>query len=520
MAPNACPKSAIAVLVAGMVLAQTPGQSVYQQAAGALQRGNPGGAVDLLEPWLRSQPKDLRALTLMGMALTAQGRAEDANRIYREALQIGPEFAPALRGLAMNEMAAGETPAARKHFEALLKLTPAEPVAHLALGEIQCGERRYAECLDHFEHSGGTWSIDSRTILKFADAAIQLKQPARAEAALAKMPATADPEQHLQAGLMLARLEKYEPAAIEFERAASDPNAYLAGYNLALARLKANQPDAAVKTASALIGKGSRTAELYNVLAQAYEKKGQTREAFDALRTATQIDPGDETNYLDLIALCLDHKNLDVALDIANVGVRRLPKTEKLSLQKAIVLAMRGEFEEARQAFAAASELNPDKGLPKVALGLVLLQMDRADEAARVLRNSAVGKEDRYLVNWFLAEAISRGALDAGGAEEKEAVAALRSSIGQRPDLAQPRALLGKLLLRSGDLDGAIDQLERSLEIEPGNTGATYQLAQAYRKKGNTKRANELFATVSKAKSQERDDLMRKGLELIKEGGK
>ena len=68
--------------------------------------------------------------------------------------------------------------------------------------------------------------------------------------------------------------------------------------------------------------------------------------------------------------------------------------------------------------------------------------------------------------------------------------------------------------------DGELLASVQSLEIEPGNTGATYQLAQAYRKKGNTKRANELFATVSKAKSQEREDLMRKGLELIKEGGK
>jgi Tfp pilus assembly protein PilF len=76
------------------------------------------------------------------------------------------------------------------------------------------------------------------------------------------------------------------------------------------------------------------------------------------------------------------------------------------------------------------------------------------------------------------------------------------------------------LLLRRGEFDGAVEQLEEALRIEPGNTTAIYQLAQAYRKKGNTKRANELFASVSKAKSEEREELMRKGLELIKEGGK
>ena len=181
---------------------------------------------------------------------------------------------------------------------------------------------------------------------------------------------------------------------------------------------------------------------------------------------------------------------------------------------------MRGEFEQAKQAFTAAADLNPGKGLPQVALGLVLLQMDKPDEAANVLRHSTVRQEDRYLVNWFLAEALSRGATEAAGPEQQEAVNALRSCIDQRPDLAQPRVLLGKLLLRQGEAAAAIEQLERALHIEPGNTSATYQLAQAYRKTGNMKRANELFATVSKAKSQEREELLRKGLELIKEGGK
>ncbi len=55
--------------------------------------------------------------------------------------------------------------------------------------------------------------------------------------------------------------------------------------------------------------------------------------------------------------MCLDHKNLDVALDIANVGVTRLPKSDKLRLQKAIVLATRGDFEPARVAFTEAAEL-------------------------------------------------------------------------------------------------------------------------------------------------------------------
>jgi len=50
------------------------------------------------------------------------------------------------------------------------------------------------------------------------------------------------------------------------------------------------------------------------VLAEADEKNGDTRHAYDFLRTATRIEPSDEKNYIELITLCIDHKNSDLAL--------------------------------------------------------------------------------------------------------------------------------------------------------------------------------------------------------------
>jgi predicted Zn-dependent protease len=206
-------------------------------------------------------------------------------------------------------------------------------------------------------------------------------------------------------------------------------------------------------------------------------------------------------------------------LQIAEIGLRLLPKSDRLQLQKGVVRAMKGEYEEARQAFTSSAEIAPKKGLPQVALGLVLLQMDQPDDAARVLRTGITSKEDRYLFDWFLAEALGRSGAAPGSPGEAEAVAALRRSIAQRPDLAQPRVLLGKFLARRGELDGAVDQFERALAIDADNSTATYQLAQAYRKKGD-KRANALFAKISKEKAEERQKLLRKGLELITEGAK
>ena len=77
---------------ASAVASQATPASVYQQAAAELQKGNAKAAEDLVDPLLRKNPKDLRALTLKGMAATAQGRRDEANAQYLAALEVQPRF--------------------------------------------------------------------------------------------------------------------------------------------------------------------------------------------------------------------------------------------------------------------------------------------------------------------------------------------------------------------------------------------------------------------------------------------
>src|SRR5262249_729536 len=148
----------------------------------------------------------------------------------------------------------------------------------------------------------------------------------------------ADPAAHFTAGTLLAGVERYAAATGEFELARSGyPNPYDAGFNLMLAYVKSGQYPNAVKTGEDLTARGFRQAELYNLLAQAYEAAGKTAQAYEALRTATTIDPAEAANYLDLIALCLTHRNYDLALEIADIAARKLPKSDRVHLQRGIV---------------------------------------------------------------------------------------------------------------------------------------------------------------------------------------
>ena len=460
------------------------------------------------------------ALNTLGIALSSDGQADAAAEQFQRALELEPSYPSALKNLALHEMSRKRPALAKGHFERLLKLTPSDPVAHLALAEIAFAEGDHANAISHFESGGDLLSKDPRLVVNLARSYVQTKQPSKAAGTLETLAASAEPDVHFEAGLMLASLEKYPAAAREFERAeGGNADPYERGFNLALAYHNSGQHEKAVTVAEQLIAKGNRQAELYNLLSQAYEQSGDTKRAYDSLRTATDIDPGDETNYVDLIALCLDHRNYDLGLEIADISVERVPQSHRLHLQRGVALAMKGRFEAAEESFDRSAELAPDKNLPGVALGLVLMQQDRVPEAIHALRSRREQGNDDYMVHWFLAEALNRLGVQPGTDEEAEAVEALQKSVELNPELFQSRVLLGKMLTRRGALDRAIEHLEKARTIDPADVSAAYQLAQVYRKKGDVERAKELFAIVGKQKDEDREQFTQRGLlRIVREG--
>jgi tetratricopeptide (TPR) repeat protein len=419
-------------------------------------------------------------------------------------------------------MAMGQVANAKLHFEQLLEVTPADPVAHLALGEIAFTAGRYDAAVSHYDQSGDLYLKDPRNVIEFARACAQTKRSAQALELLSRVPKEADAAIHFEAGTLFASLADYTGASREFELAQDRyPDAYALGYNLTLAYVKAKNYTAAARTAEELLAHGYQRAELYNLLAQAYENDGRTKEAYGALRTGTQIDPTDETNYIDLVTLCLNHKNYDLAVEIADVGIARLPSSDRLQIQRGIVFAMKEQFADARTAFEKALQLAPGKSLPYVALGLIFMQKDEVAQAIDILRKRVRMDGNDYLALWFLGEALNRAGAAPGSPEQKEAIASLERSVQLNPEVAQSRILLSKLLFRSGDLNGASANLERAIQLDPDNTAALYQLAQVCSKKGESARAKELFAKVSKAKADDREQFTSRGLQqILREGAR
>ena len=92
------------------------------------------------------------------------------------------------------------------------------------------------------------------------------------------------------------------------------------------------------------------TAELYNLLSRSYEAAGRTQQAYDSLRSAAQIDPKDERNYIDLMALCMDHENWELSLKISEIALNFVPSAYRVRLQRGAVFAMMGQLQEFQEA--------------------------------------------------------------------------------------------------------------------------------------------------------------------------
>jgi len=105
-----------------------------------------------------AQPQRLReGYALMNQAARAEraGRADDAIRLYREALAVAPELSGAWNNLGVLYMQADERPAAAECFRRAADLSPSDPrpLANLGLlyDDARYGEdavRYYAEALE------------------------------------------------------------------------------------------------------------------------------------------------------------------------------------------------------------------------------------------------------------------------------------------------------------------------------------------------------------------------------------
>ena len=496
----------------------------YDCALAQVGRQEFGAAIASLQQALARTPRDLKALNLLGIALTGAGRVADANARFHEALAIDATFTPARKNLAVNEFTQGRVAQAQRHFEQVLARVPDDEIAHLHLGEIEYGRQHMAAALPHFEKAGARVMSTPAWTLHYATCLLHAGQSARAITVFEALPAD-DAESRFAAGVALGRAGAHAHAARFFAAARSRgyTDQYAAGYNEALMLVEAGDHNAAIRVVQEMLQRGPEPSELHNLAARAYAGAGRIQEAYDALREAARVDPTAEGNYSDLALLCLDHENFALGLEIVDIGLKYRPQSFPLHVQRGVLLAMKGLMEQAEPEFDRARQLAPESAVPYVALAMAWMQTGQTPRAVDMLRERARGTGATAAIHHMLGVALMRSGIDPEGDAAIESIDAFEAAIRLDPRLPGARAELGKLLLKRDDVPGALAQLEQAVALDPESAAPAYSLAQAYRRSGQTARAQELLTRVSTLNARERGDdpdrdLKRTVIRIIRDG--
>jgi Flp pilus assembly protein TadD len=118
------------------VLGQAESNNDYQEATLLYRAGQPTKAMERVEAWLKSRPRDARGRFLKGMILVQQKKTEDAVRVYTELTQDFPELPEPYNNLAVMFADQGDLDRARGLLESAVRANPAFIAAHENLGDI------------------------------------------------------------------------------------------------------------------------------------------------------------------------------------------------------------------------------------------------------------------------------------------------------------------------------------------------------------------------------------------------
>ena len=146
--------------------------------------------------------------------------------------------------------------------------------------------------------------------------------------------------------------------------------------------IEAGDDDARHCVGAGAAGRGPPKAELYNLVSRAYVQAGRIKEAYDALRDATRLEPTARSTTSTSRTICLDHENYDLGLEIVDVGLRYLPRSGTLHIQRGVLLVMKGLFDQAEAIVRrGATALALDSAIPSIALAMAL-DADRTNDKA------------------------------------------------------------------------------------------------------------------------------------------
>lgn len=423
-------------------------------------------ALNLARAARRASPKEVRILVLEGMALTGLHKDAEALAALKAAMEISPDYAPAIEAAAEIEYRQG-SPLAAAHLQRLLALRPEEPTAHAMLGALSWKQSDCTAAVKHFR--------------------------------LAKAVIATQPDALREYGVCLVKMKLPDEAAGVFRQlVAISPQNRRAGYSLAVSLMDAARPRDAIAALEPLAGAGNPDPIALELISAAHEALGETPQAVAVLRQAVLLDPRNLNLYLDFASLSFTHQSFQVGIDMINAGLTQAPDSGALYLARGVLFVQLGEYAKADADFDKAEQLDPNRALGSAARGLSQIQQNNLDQALLTVRSQLkVKPKDEYL-HYVLAELLTRQGAQTGSPEFQQALDAAVEAVRLKPDFVLARDVLSRLYLQAGEVEKATEQCRLALRDDPSDEVALYRLIRALQSSGRPDAADEVPALLKR----------------------
>lgn len=229
-------------------------------------------------------------------------------------------------------------------------------------------------------------------------------------------------------------------------------------------------------------------APLHNRRGLALEILGRDEDAARAYERAVGLDERAHDSWINLGRLHRRAARHAAALECFESAVRAARTDPDAHLGRGLARAANGDVSGAQLDFARAAELAPNDAEPLLALGDLLRDTRRYDEAIETYRR-AIAREDADAASWLkLGNALAlvedyRGAADA-----------FRQALARAPELAPALNGLGASLMHlPHQREPAIVALDRAAELDVADPNPLMNLALLYEREGDTAAARDAW---------------------------
>lgn len=291
-------------------------------------------------------------------------------------------------------------------------------------------------------------------------------------------------------GLVLLDLGKHE-AGLELLNGAAqaDPNDVYAGINLSKALNVQGRPAEALAILEDVLEVAPTIPAAWNNYGNALNQLGRYEESIRAYRRMLFLLPDYADAYYNMGRTYHDWGRYDDAIDAYRRALEIVPDSTKVLYNLGNTYSIAERFQEAEETYRHAIRITPKDDRCWNNLGNVLVSLERYEEAREAYHTALeINPHHRYAIS-------SLAHLEAETGRLKEAQAAYDRALQLHPESSSLHRYRGLTSMQLRQRKRAIEDLTRSIEIDPGDQYARLFLWLLYRRAGNRDQAKRVLSS-------------------------